>query len=190
MTRVINSTAIVAASTSKAKDDNIAGAANAGSVVLRGIAVALDTEVGQAFIADCCRNTEGLLCDADIKAKWNLSDEHWTGLANTAPLLQTVRAERDRRITNGDAAREGAQRHFAIAPTVLGEILRDELVSPRHRIEAAKELRQVAGNGPESQPTPGDKFIITIDLGGDDKLVYEKKTAIRTPSTFDDGDTP
>ena len=73
---------------------------------------------------------------------------------------------------------------------MLGEILRDELVSPRHRIEAAKELRQVAGNGSENQLNPGEKFIITIDLGGDERLVYEKKLGIRPPSSSDDGEMP
>jgi len=161
-----------------------------GRVVLRGVIEALDADVGQAFITDCCRNTEGLLCDEDLRAKWALSDKYWSELANNEPLIQAVRAGRERRIANGDAAREAAQRHFANAPTVLGGILNDRLVSPRHRIEAAKELRQVAGNGPENQPTPGEKFTITIDLGGDDKLVYETKMAIREPSASDDGDMP
>ena len=30
-----------------------------GGVVLRGVAVALDTEVGDAFVLDCARYTEG-----------------------------------------------------------------------------------------------------------------------------------
>jgi hypothetical protein len=151
------------------------------SVVLHGVIESLEADIGQAFIVDCCRHTEGLLCDADLRAKWALSDEHWSDLANNVPLLEAVRAGRERRIENGDAAREAAQRHFADAPTVLGEILKDELVSPRHRIEAAKELRQVAGNGPENHPGSGEKFTITIDLGGDDKLIYETEHAPGRP---------
>jgi hypothetical protein len=69
-----------------------------GNVVLRGVTVALDTDVGQAFVADCCRNTEGLMPDSDVKNKWTLTDEDWERLANNAPLLQAVRAERERRI--------------------------------------------------------------------------------------------
>ncbi len=150
MARVISSTA-VATNPGDAGDTSTLGAAKAGGVVLGGVAVALDANVGQAFIADCSRHTEGLLCDDEIKAKWQLSAEYWRGLANNTPLLQAVRAERDRRIANGDAAREAAQRHRAKAPDVLGGILTDEQVSPRHRIEAAKELRQTAGNKPRSR---------------------------------------
>jgi hypothetical protein len=100
-------------------------------------------------------------------------------------LLSAVRAERDRRITSGEATREAAQWHFAKAPDVLGGILTDEQVSPRHRIEAAKELRQAAGNNPDDMARPTGKFIINIDLGADEKLVYETKIAPRGLSIAD-----
>lgn len=131
-----------------------------------------------------------MLSDSDIKGKWTLGDQDWINLADNAPLLQAVRAERERRITNGDAAREGAQRYFAKAPIVLGNILTDEQVSPRHRIEAARELRQVAGNELDTVPGAAEKFVITINLGGDEKLVYEKEIAPRAPSPSDDGELP
>jgi hypothetical protein len=168
----------------------IADEPNAGSVVLRGVTVTLDTDVGQAFVIDCARNTEGLLSDGDVKSKYGLSGEDWKRLAGNKPLLQAVRAERERRIANGDAAREAAQRHFAKAPTILGDILTDNLVSPRHRIEAAKELRQVAGNGPDTASGAGEKFVITINLGADEKLVYEKEVAPRQPSLSGEGELP
>jgi len=101
---------------------------------------------------------------------------------------RSVRAERDRRITSGEGAREAAQRHLAKAPDVLGGILTDEQVSPRHRIEAAKELRQVAGNDPDMASMPTERFIIHIDLGADEKLVYEAKIASRRPLLADDGE--
>ena len=160
-----------------------------GGVTLRGVAVALDADVGQAFIVDRCRHTEGLLRDEDIKVKWGLSDEHWIGLANNVPLLQAVRAERDRRIASGDAAREAAQQHFAKAPAVLGRILSSELVSPGHRIEAAKELRQVADNGPGAVPAIQEKFIIRINLGADETLVYEGHAPCKPPPS-NEGDLP
>lgn len=161
---------------------------NAGSVRLRGVSVSLDTEVGQAFITDCCRHTEGLLSDDEIKSKWMLTDEDWERLADNAPLLQAVRAERERRIFGGYCAREGAQLQFAKAPNVLGGILTDESAPPRHRIEAARELRQVAGDGPNTTPGSGEKFIITINLGGDEKLVYEKDIAPSEPLPPGDGE--
>lgn len=166
----------VTATVTNSKPAEIAdpGIATASSVVLRGLTVALDTDAGEAFIADCARNTEGLLTDREIKTKYELRDEDWGSLADNTPLLRAVRAERERRIQNGAAAREAAQRHFATAPTILNRILSDEQVAPRHRIEAARELRQVAGNGPSQTPGPAEKFVIMINLGGDDNLVVEK----------------
>ena len=58
-----------------------------GSVRLRGVPVALDTDVGRAFIADCARNTEGLISDPEIKTKYELNDADWEQLASNAPLL-------------------------------------------------------------------------------------------------------
>lgn len=164
------------------------GPATAGSVILRGVSVLLDSDVGQTFIADCTRHTEGLVSDSDIKTKWMLSDEDWTRLADNAPLLQAVRGERERRILSGDAAREAAQRSFAKAPGVLGDILTDELVSPRHRIEAARELRQVAVSGPDTVSGAGERFVITINLGGDEKLIYDLDAAPHKPLPSDEGE--
>lgn len=159
-----------------------------GSVILRGVMVALDTDIGEAFVTDCARNTEGLLTDREIKAKYELSDDDWKRLADNTPLLRAIRAERDRRIQTGDAPREAAQRHFAQAPNILNNILTDEQIAPRHRIEAARELRHVAGNGPGTTPGAGERFVITIDLGGDEKLVFEKKLAPLDPVPIDDGE--
>jgi hypothetical protein len=160
----------------------------AGGVRLRGLNVLLDSDVGQAFVVDCCRHTEGLLSDTDIKSKWALSDEDWMRLATNAPLLEAVRAERDRRIIAGDAAKEGAQKHFAKAPNVLGDILTDQQVSPRHRIEAARELRQVAGEKLGGASGADEKIIIKINLGGDQKLIFEKQIAPCEPVPSDDGE--
>jgi hypothetical protein len=175
----------VAAPIANASSVADAGPIKVGSVALRGVTVALDTDVGQAFVADCARHTEGLLSESEIKSKWALSGEDWVGLAANTPLLEAVRAERERRIRNGDAAREGAQRAFAKAPTVLGDT--DEQVSPRHRIEAARELRQAAAGG-DSPFTPRETFKIIIDLGGDNKLVFDKAMAPNKPSQSDDGE--
>jgi hypothetical protein len=167
-------------------DDVVDQPAGAGSVVLRGITVALDSNVGAVFIADCARNIEGLLSDVEIRAKYELSEEDWTRLADNVHVLRAVRAERDRRILSGECAREAAQRHLAKAPHVLNTILTDEQVSPRHRIEAARELRQAAGNGPDHTAGPQHRFTIQINLGGDDKIVREFTPCVPPPP--DDGD--
>jgi hypothetical protein len=157
-----------------------------GSVVLRGVAVAIDTDVGRAFVVDCARNTEGLMSDTDLKSKYELSDEDWEKLASNTPLLLAVRAERERRIVSGDAVREAAQRYFAKAPSVLRDILANEQVSPRHRIEAARELRQVVGDVPATASDATEKFVITINLGEDKKLIFEKEITPRAAMPSDD----
>ena len=178
--------------TPDAKGSGVAdpGPVKVGSVRLRDISVSLDTDVGQAFVVDCCRHTEGLLSDSDIKSKWTLGDEDWMNLADNAALLQAVRAERERRVISGAAAREAAQRYFAKAPTVLSDILTDEQVSPRHRIEAARELRQVAGERSDAASGANEKIVIKINLGGDEKLIFEREIAPCEPAPSDDGELP
>ena len=56
------------------KDDLLVKAlAETGSVTLRNVSVALDSNVAEEFVRDCARHTEGVLSDADIKAKWGLA---------------------------------------------------------------------------------------------------------------------
>jgi hypothetical protein len=152
-----------------------------GTVTLRGKAVALDSEVGLAFILDCARNIEGQLSDEKIQSKYELTAADWRKLADNTALLHAVRAEHDRRVLSGEAGRELAQRYSARAPGVLNAILADERVSPRHRIEAARELRQAASAGPEISPAPRERVVINIDLGADCKVVKEYFLPARLP---------
>jgi hypothetical protein len=145
----------------------------AGSVVLRGEPVNLETEVGRQFVTDCCRNLEKLLSDKEVQQKWGLSDATWAGLASNTSLLTAVRAERTRRVHSGEAVREASQYQLLRAPNVLGGILTDENTAPRHRIEAAKELRQAAGDAVEAM-NEKEKFTLIINLGGDEKIVLER----------------
>lgn len=148
-------------------------AASKGTVVLRGTLVSLDLDVGNAFVADCARNTEGLLADDDIMAKWGITPEGWTALADNAPLLQAVRAERERRLMAGEAVREAAQREFSKAPSILGRILSNDDISPRHRIEAARELRAVTAAGIKDGRAQGERFTLTINLGASETRVFD-----------------
>lgn len=178
---------VTAAVTSDKADDLVEpGTSNPGSIVLRSVTVALDSDAGKAFITDLARNVEGLLSDTEIKDKWELSDEAWTELASNLPLLTAVRAERDRRIHTCEAAQEAAQRHFARAPGILARILNDEHVLPRHRIEAARELRQTAMGGGDAPVGPREIFKIIIDLGGDTQVIEAVVPAI--PAPVDDGE--
>ena len=156
-----------------------------GHIRVLGNEVGLEHETARAFIEDCARNLEGLLSDRQLRETWGLDDDELVRLADNTPLLGAIKAERERRIRMGDAAREAAQRHFAKAPSILNEILQNETISPRHRIEAAKALGQVAGSGSETPGNRGERFIISINLGEDHKLVREIEVL---PRTFHDGE--
>jgi hypothetical protein len=128
------------------------------------------------FITDCARYAEGLCSEKDVKKKYRFDDDTWARLGEDDALVQAIEAEKVRRIRNGSSARERAQQLFATAPSVLGDILHDDDASARHRIESARELRQIAANGPEAAPA-SDRFQIIINLG-DDVLKFDKSIAI------------
>ena len=151
------------------------------TVVLRGISIPLASDVGGAFIADCSRNRERLVSDNQICEKYGLSLNAWAEIAQNKAVRHAVNAEHERRIRNGDAAKEAAAKLFAEAPEVLGSILHNEHASPRHRIEAARELRATANTGAERTDNTSDRVVITINLGADEKLVFDKRIAPLTP---------
>ena len=134
------------------------------------------------FITDLARYAENLCTEQQIKKKYHFDDNTWAHLGEDDALVEAIEAEKIRRVRNGSTARERAQQVFATAPNVLGNILNDDSASPRHRIEASKELRMVADNGPQAAPA-ADRFIITIDLGEDQKLTIDKP---RKPGLDDD----
>jgi hypothetical protein len=168
-----------------AATQNSVAVAETGQVRVRGVIVNLDSQPAKDFVNDCARHLEGLKSDREIQEHWGLDEPEWAELADNTPLLNAITIERERRIRSGEAAREAAQQHFAKAPIILSEILTDETISPRHRIEAAKELRQVAGTDPRNTPS-GEKFVIVIDLGEDCRLVREFSQPTRIQG--DDGD--
>jgi len=110
---------------------------------------------------------------------FGISEEAWRRLADNEPLQQAVERAKERRIRNGEAAREKAQHLFLTAPGVLSTILNDSTASPRHRIEAARELRQTAAIGSEDAAPTTERFSIRIDLtaGGnkDDVVLIDKE---------------
>jgi hypothetical protein len=151
------------------------------SVILRGVSIPLASDVGGAFITDCSRNRERLFSDQQICEKYGLTMNAWAEIAQKQAVRLAVNAEHERRTFNGDAAREAAAKFFTKAPEVLDTILQDQRASPRHRIEAARELRATANTGAERTSNTSDRFIITIDLGEDKKLEINKRIAPLTP---------
>jgi hypothetical protein len=145
-----------------------------GSVTLRGIEVPVNSDVGAAFTVDCCRHVENLLTADALKAKYALNEEAWQALGENTALQLAVGAQKERRIRNGDAAREKAQALFLAAPDVLSAIVNDVSMAPRHRIDACRELRATAVAGSEAG-APADereRFHIVINFGSN-KLVKD-----------------
>jgi|SRR5262245_2942051 len=166
-------------------------------VVLRGIPTDLASAIGHQFITDCVRAGEGLLTDKEVVEKYEVPPEEWKAIIENTVLIRAIRAESERRVRNGTAARESAAKIFAKTPTILGEILTDKAASPRNRIESARELRATAtGPGAESAADSGDKFIITINLGADgtdhiehyEKPIKPMKPLLPTIEDKTDGD--
>ena len=159
------------------------------TVVLRGIPVPLTSDVGGAFISDCSRNRERLFSDQRLCEKYGLTMDAWAEIAQNKAVRLAVNAEHERRIRSGVAAQESAAKLFSEAPEVLGTILRDQHASPRHRIEAARELRATANTGAErtGNTSDSDRFIITINLGSDEKIKINKRIAPLTPDEAKEG---
>ena len=139
------------------------------------------------FITDCARYADGVLTEAQVKKKYRFDDDTWMRLGEDDKLVEAIELEKTRRIRRGDTARERAQLLFADAPTVLGSIMHDSNASPRHRVECAKELRVVADNGAQVAPpaAAADRFIIQINLGADETLIFNKSIAARPHDDID-----
>jgi hypothetical protein len=147
------------------------------TITLHGAPVELNSDIGRQFVIDCVRAAEGLITDKELAEIYEISPADWGNIAKDVALGRAIRAERDRRVRTGIAAREAASKHFVKAPTILDKIMSDEQSNARHRIEAIRELRQTAI--PENQNTQpqSDRFIIQINLGADVE-VYNKSIAI------------
>jgi hypothetical protein len=147
-----------------------------GTVTLRGTKIGLSSDIGTGFVIDCTRHIEDLITAEQLRKKYQLDEDAWRGLATNEPLQTAIERQRERRIRSGEAAREKAQHLFVSAPGVLSNILNDGNASPRHRIEAARELRQTAAVGSEAATPAADRFVIRINLGADpdDTIVIDQ----------------
>jgi hypothetical protein len=137
-----------------------------------------------ALISDLSRFAEGLVSEQSVRAKYHerYGDTVWDHLGDPA-IVKAIDLERQRRVRDGSAAREKAQQLFVGAPAVLGKILHaGDGVSPRHKIESARELRAIAANGPESTPAEA-RFVIQINMGSD---VEHYSKAIKVDPTDED----
>src|SRR5262245_11192729 len=150
-----------------------------GSVVLRGVEVAFDSDIGIGFISDCCRHIESIISAEQLRKKYGLDDAAWRGLATNEELQFAIERQRERRTRSGESVREKAQHVFLGAPDILDGRMRNDATSPRFRVDAIREIRPVASVGPENSPAASaGQFVIKIDLsvGGtkDDVIVISQ----------------
>jgi len=145
------------------------------AVTLRGVRVPLNSDVGCAFVADCARNRERLFSDAQLQEKYEIDPNDWDSIVKNKPLRLAISRECERRMLNNDAAREAAAKQFTKAPAALGKILENEQNSPKHRIDAARELRATAHSGDEKTGDTADRVVISINFGNapEEKLVFD-----------------
>src|SRR5204862_4020394 len=91
-------------------------------VILRNMPVALDSDVGRAFVTDATRAAEGLISDRELAEKYKFSPADWQAITKDVMLGRAIRAERERRVHSGIAAKESAAKHFVRMPTILAGI--------------------------------------------------------------------
>jgi hypothetical protein len=149
-----------------------------GDVVgLHGPPIDLESDRGRELIVDLARFSADLVSETAIRKKYRLSERDWETLGSDDRLLEMVEDERVRRVRNGSTKREKAQQLVVKAPGVLGDIMNDPGANPRHRIDSAKVLDDLATDGAEVAAA-GARFLIRIDLGGDHVETYSKSIAV------------
>jgi hypothetical protein len=130
------------------------------------------------FISDMARFSEQVLSEQAIRKKYRMFDDAaWQKLGADDDLVRAIEAESVRRIRDGSAKREKAQKLVVAAPDVLSGILLDNTANARHRIDSAKELNNFAAPLAGQGAPMADRFIIQINLGAD-TLTFNKSIAI------------
>jgi hypothetical protein len=123
------------------------------------------------FIVTMARFSEGLASEASIRKKYGFTNETWLRLGADDALFEAIELEKNHRIRSGEAKKEKSQVLVTKAPDVLDSIMMDAKASAKHRIDSAKTLDAFAANGPQAA-AEADRFVITINLGGDEKLTF------------------
>src|SRR6476660_7525247 len=83
----------------------------------------LTSDEGYRFVIDCTRAGEGLISDKELQEKYELSTADLRRIAKNPAIGKAIRAERERRMLNGRAARELAAKAFVKGPAVLEQIM-------------------------------------------------------------------
>jgi hypothetical protein len=159
-------------------------------VNLRSTPIDLNGDIGHQFVTDCTRAAEGLITDAELAEKYELSPADWQAITKDKALGHAVRAERERRVRSGLAVREAAARALVKGPGILDQIMSGADSHPKHKIDAFKELRHTAigSSGDGSTADTSEKFTIVINLGADHVEHFETTITPRPPTIEDKAD--
>jgi hypothetical protein len=125
----------------------------------------LTSDAGHQWVADCCRAGEGIITDKELSAKWELSSADWRAIRKDRTLERAIRAERERRVRSGQAAKEAASKHLVKGVGIVDQIMTAADTHPKHKLDAYRELRSTAAVGSDAAERSGDRFIITTNLG-------------------------
>jgi hypothetical protein len=137
-------------------------------VNLHKLPVDLNSDVGQAFVVDATRAGEGLITDKELSEKYELSPKDWQAIKKDRALERAIRAERERRVRTGQAAKEAASKHLVKGVGIVDQIMSSTDTHPKHKLDAFRELRQTASVGPDAEGRQDStRFIIRIDLTAD-----------------------
>src|SRR5262245_64149796 len=85
------------------------------------------------LIENLARYAEGLLSKEAVKKKHRFEAATWEQLGENDALVEAIEAEKLRRIRNGQAKRELAQKHVVKAPRRLNVIMLDQIGRPSDR---------------------------------------------------------
>jgi hypothetical protein len=126
------------------------------------------------FILAMARYSEGLQTEAQVKKQFRFTDDVWAKLGSDDALCQRIEETRIARVRSGAVKRERAQAEIIDGPPILGKIMRDPNANERHVIDSIKTLDALAANEPATAQNSSERFIITINLGNDEKLRFNK----------------
>src|SRR5262245_19954778 len=126
------------------------------------------------FITDCARFAEGNFSEAAMRRKYHLEEEAWTALGKDERLIEQVELEKTARIRSVATKREKAQQLIIKGPEILDGIATNPKASDKHKIDAVKALDALADPGSQASRDDSERVIVSINLGADAKLTFNK----------------
>jgi hypothetical protein len=128
----------------------------------------------EEFILLMTRFSEGLESEKTIRTRYRFSDADWERLGSDDALVEKIGLLRAHRVRSGATKREKAQKLIVKGPEILDSIATSSKASDKHKIDAVKALDALADPGAQAAHDDSERVIVTINLGADQKLVFNK----------------